>query len=238
MSEYKKEAAVAVSIALVCALGLGLMTIYVFPLQTRSSTPQPIVTQTNSTSRSVIHPTINAKPGLIADACLSSPSVQQYIEYAYSYNFGNVTSSGNLSILFVPVNILTAQEVSGDWTTGYKITFTGIEMLNVTIEVTNSSDYSVIGVTVTNLPDQTQSVSYNTQQQRIIQVAFSNSTVEQLTQNHYYAESVSQIPSMLNETYAGDYSVLLYETNGIQTIDVLVNSSITNVVAIQTITRS
>jgi hypothetical protein len=254
LSEYKKEIGAAVTIALVGALSLAILASSTFPLQPSTTTsqayaPGPSKTETASIAISttngnvsVPHPIAASNFTEAVDAFWASPQVLQYIGHAYSYSVGNFSTSSNGTLTFIGTRVVTTQTVVGNWTTGYTVSYTGIKELNVTVQFTPPSIYIVTNVGVSSLPDQNdaQAISFNSQQQQVIQVAVSNSTVKHFTsQVSYYVESVSQIPfAQGNSTNAGDYVVSLFQANGSRFMDVWVNQSITTVFTIYTGNRT
>lgn len=250
MSEYKKEIGAAVTIALIGALSLAIFASSTFPLLPSTSTttsqvyaPSPSKTETSSITLSttngnvsVPHPFTLANLTTAVDAFWASPQVLQYIGHVYSYSVGNFSTSRNGTLTFIETRVVTTQTVVGNWTTGYTVSYTGINELNVTVQFTPPSIYIVTKVGVSSLPDQNdaQAISFNSQQKQVIQVAVSNSTVKHFTsQVSYYVGSVSQIPfAQGNSTNAGDYVVALFQANGSRFMDVWVNQGITTVLNI------
>src|SRR6202035_3395252 len=68
-------------------------------------------------------------------------------------------------------NVTGVQSVTGNWTTGYNVAYTHNELINV------SAAGVVTHVAVYPLPDRNYTISYSSQQQQVIQIALSNSTV-------------------------------------------------------------
>jgi hypothetical protein len=161
---------------------------------------------------------------------LNSPAVQAYVKTAYSYTIGISTRSDNPNVASVILNVTGTQTVTGNWTTGYIISYRGLRALNVTVVLTSPSSYEVTNIRVVMLANRSESVAFSPQQRTVIQVALSSSAVAQLTgQSPYYVESVTQFP-ITNGTYAGDYFALLYQLNGTRIVGVFVNTSATAVV--------
>ncbi|MHB8568513.1 MAG: hypothetical protein ACYC7D_14955 [Nitrososphaerales archaeon] len=131
--------------------------------------------------------------GGVASLVLTSPEVLSYVEPAYTYDLYIVQDPFAANLANALVNITETQNVSGNWTGGYQVTYSGIMMLNATVQFTAPSSYKLISVGVTNLPNKTYSINYTSQQLHIIQVALSNSTVESLVSgfSSYYVNAVS-----------------------------------------------
>jgi len=159
-----------------------------------------------------------------------SPAIQAYVKTAYSYTIGISSHPGNPNIASVILNVTGTQTVTGNWTTGYTISYSGLRMLNVTVRLTPPSTYEVTNIGVTALANHNESVAFSPQQRQVIQVALSSNAVAQLTgRSPYYMESVTSFP-ITNGTYSGDYLALLYQLNGTRIVGVFVNTSATAVV--------
>jgi len=95
--------------------------------------------------------------------------VQSYLKDAYSWNATTITAVGcnpvNLSVI---ITVIGTQSVTGNWTTGYTITYSGIKTLAVAALFTAPDTYELTGVGVTILPNQTESISFGFQQQKAI----------------------------------------------------------------------
>ncbi len=206
---------------------------------TSSQTTTFVITSTTSvTCSSPCSPTGTTNPttsggidwGQIANVTMYSPAIQAYVKTAYSYSIGISIDPGNSSIASVILNVTGSQIVTGNWTSGYAISYTGNRILNVTVQLTKPSTYAVTNIAVTTLPDHNESVAFSSQQKQVIQVVFSSSAVGQLTgQSPYFVESVTSFP-VTNGTYAGDYFALLYQLNGTRIVGAFVNASGTAVV--------
>ena len=264
MAEHRKEIGIAVTMAVVLAVALGAAAVYVFPsnftstvtktgisttttvststteitLPVTSSTSEVIQTSTSGSSAQTTSPSTTWEPGQVVGLVLNSSTVQLYISSAYSYDIvGVVPTASNPDLIAVTVNITGTQSVSGNYSTGYTVTYTGIETLKAEVQFTAPSSYALDNVAVTALPDMSQTISYNTTQLQVIQVALSNSTVKGLigTQT-FYVQSVT--PVLPNGTYTGDYFAFLSQINGIKEIGVFVNGGMTAVVNSYTDSRT
>jgi hypothetical protein len=216
----------------------GLTTTTVITLPPTSSP-----TQNGTTVYPVANDGVNFTEAVLA--AQNSPAVQGYISKAYSYSVEQAylgksePSLGGPVLVFVTFNVTAGRSVSGNWTTGYSITYSGRAFLNATVEFTAPSTYQVTNLAVANLPSANQSVSFTSQQQRVIQVALSNSTVKQYTtQSEYYVQSVTYFPpNSGNETFAGDYLVYIGQVNGSCVIGIFVNPNTNSVVTTYNDTR-
>lgn len=198
-------------------------------------------TTTNGPPASTTTSTANGawEPGQVVTLVLESSVVQSYIGSAYSYNVGNVAPSPtNPNLLTVTVNVTGKQSVSGNWNTGYEVSYTGLRTLIAEVQFAAPSTYTLQDVAVTVLPSVNQSITYDTDQQQVIQVAFSNDTVKGLMGTAaFYAESVTTVP-IQNGTYAGDFFVFMYQVNGTRQIGVFVNGGMTAVLDSYTASRT
>jgi len=185
-------------------------------------------------------------PGQLINATLSSPEVQSYIKTAYSYEIiQESVSAGDPNLVTVIISVTGSQSVIGNWTTGYTVSYTGIKTLNVTVQFTAPSSFSIASAGVASFPDRNESIaSYSSQQQQVIGVVLSNDTVWSDMTNYglspFYVENVTTFP-IGNGTYGGDYFALISQVNGPRFMGVWVNLGITAVVNLyedSTITQS
>jgi hypothetical protein len=164
-------------------------------------------------------------------AVLNTSQVLPYVDGAYWYGVAFV--KGNFaSTADVILNVTGKLEVAGNWTTGYGLSFVGNKLLNITVQ--KESTLVVSNLLVDNLSDRHTSIKFNQQQQKIIQVALSNSTVQGLmTDPPYYVDVVFPEPGGLNTTN----SVQLLQVNGLREINVRVNDQVTAVVSAAAVGR-
>ena len=169
---------------------------------------------------------------------LTSSLVQSYISTAYSYDVATLGSSpSNPNLIILTVNVTVSLVVQGNWTTGYDLSYTGVKTLNATVQFIPPASYVLTGVSVANLPDVNESIAFDSQQQAVIGVALSNTTVRGLLgSGPFYVASVTPVP-IANGTYQSDFFTYLYQVNGTRTVGVFVNSGITAVVNAYTDTR-
>ena len=193
-----------------------------------TSASQSANTSTTSAIKTSTASTVLTQGG-VASLVLTSPEVLSYVEPAYTYDLSIVQDPFAANLANALINVTETQSVSGNWTGGYQVTYSGIMMLNATVQFTAPDSYQLISVGVTNLPNKTYSISYNSQQQHIIQVALSNSTVESLVSNFskYYVNEVSGLVG--NGT--GIYYVSIPQVDGPKAVSVSVNAAITDVVS-------
>jgi hypothetical protein len=165
--------------------------------------------------------------GGVASLVLTSPKVLSYVKPAYTYDLNIVQDPFATNLANALINVTETQSVSGNWTGGgYEVTYSGV-MLNATVQFTSPNSYQLISVGVTNLPNRTYSISYNSQQQHIIQVALSNTTVESLVSNFtkYYVNEVNGLVG--NGT--GSYYLSIPQVDGPKAVSVTVNAAMTAV---------
>jgi len=171
------------------------------------------------------------------EAALTSPQAQDYVKTAYSYSIlGLSQTSASPTIISVLLNVTGSQTVVGNWTAGYTVSYTKLNLLNVTVQFTEPSNYTVVRVWPTQFPGSSFSIDYTPTQQKVIGVLLSNATITQSVGSSFYVESVSVFP-ITNGTYGGDYFVYLYQLNGTRTIGAFVNQDMTAVIASYTDSR-
>ncbi len=199
-------------------------------------------------STSTSPPAVTWPGNQLANGTLSSPQVQAFIKTAYSYDLVSRmwdAYRSNLSLRYVVLNVTGGQVVTGNWSTGYKITYTGIKMLNVTVQLVESphyhvldlgsvdykvkdgtaAGYKVINVVATDLPDRNVSIVFTAHEKQVIGVALSNGTVGKMVQQPpYYVQSVSAWPTGRLTNQTSIFLVRLYRANATQALDVLVDA--------------
>jgi hypothetical protein len=150
---------------------------------------------------------------------------------AYSYSIlGLSQTSASPIMISVLLNVTGSQSVAGNWTAGYTVSYTKPNYLNVTVQFTTPSNYTVVQVWATQSPDRNLSIDFTPTQQNVIHVLLSNATITQALRPAFYVESVSVVP-IANGTYGGDYFVYLCQLNGTRTIGAFVNQGMTAVIA-------
>ncbi len=229
MSQYKREITVAVSFAIIGVVVLAAAASYLASLQVIGPTGTGSTTTCCTTTTSS-----SSNYGYLAAVVLSSPKVESQTANAYFVSVLNQRQNpANASQLFVEVFVVGNQSVSGGWAQGYGVTYTGREVLNVTVE-TNllalQSTYKVDGVSVTNLPDSQVQISFNSAQQQAIRVALSNSSVaSDLSGFSYYMWNV--VTPISNSTISG-FLVQIDQANGSRAVLVVVDPGLTKVLSI------
>jgi hypothetical protein len=214
-----------------------------------SSTKTPSVLQFRTTSMTTVLPlpVLNGTapngaeqwiPGLAVEAALTSPQAQSYIKMAYSYSIlGLSQTSASPIMISVLLNVTGSQSVIGNWAAGYTVSYTKLNYLNVIVQFTKPSNYTVVRVWATQSPDRIRSIDFTPTQQNVIRVLLSNATIAQALRPAFYVESVSVFP-IANGTYGGDYFVYLHQLNGTRTIGAFVNQGMTAVIASYTDSRT
>jgi hypothetical protein len=243
----KEKTAVGVTIAVTLTMALAITASYSLLLQssiTGTSGKQPVTGGFP----------IGVHPGGLLSAYLAglkAPSIIQYVTSAYGYSLISsidiatmVDSSSNYTLSLVPISVIAAQNVVGNWTTGYTITYTGIKLFNVIVACTGDCDhgtnnnYTATNVNTASLPDRIVSLSFDSQAQRAIQVALSRTIVRDLAPaSTYYVDSVTPNQPSPNNMTEGNYLVSLYQINGTHILNVYVAPSLDSVVAIQQVER-
>ena len=229
MSQYKREITVAVSIAVIGVIVLAAAANYfassqlIGPTGTRNTTT--CCTTTTSPSGNY---------GYLEAVVLNSPKVEPYTTNAFYVSvIGQRQDQSNSSQLFVEVFVVENQSVSGGLAQGYTLTYTGREILNVTVEMNLlalKSSYKVDQVSVTNLPDSQTQIAFDSTQLQAIRVALSNSSVtSQLSGLSYYVWNV--VAPIRNGTIS-EFLVQIDQVNGNKAVLVTVDSGLATVLSI------
>jgi hypothetical protein len=163
---------------------------------------------------------------------LNSSHVTPYTKTSFSYNWwyeSRESCTGELPPI-VKLNITGFTSVSGNWTSQYLVTYSNNTL--ITAEV--SFSYQIISLNVTKLPDLTQGpISYTPEQQQVIQVALTNSTVRQMTSGiTYFVSYFYHFGSCCNQTYPNDYYVVLNQVNGPLSWGIYLNSNANQVIGV------
>lgn len=171
-------------------------------------------------------PATNYDYGGIANLTLYSSQVLPYINHAYSYQLSIYPSQFGHGLLYAIINVNESLNVEGNYTTGYKLTWAGVLVLNATIQYTAPDSYSIMAFGVSNLSDQVQNLTFTQTEQHVIQVALANTTVKQMMNNsQYYVEYITPAP-VSNGTFNNDYFVLFFQGNGTRIVGVYVNQEV------------
>lgn len=256
MAEYKREITSAAVAAIVVVIVLASAVSYL-PLGTNPTTSTQLpaavstgTTQTTSLGVITTTTTMGSQPtvtttysgcvalqpideGKLIGTVLNSSAVTQYTKTSFSYNWWYESRESCTSELppIVKVNVTGSQNVNGNWTSQYLVTYSNNTL--ITAEV--SFSYQITSMNATKLPDLVQGpISYTAQQQQVIEVALSNSTVRQITSGiTYYVPYFYHFSSSSgNQTYANDYYVVLNQVNGPLSIGIYLNSNASQVIGV------
>lgn len=170
--------------------------------------------------------------GPTVNLTLYSPVVQTFVRDAYSYVVECCTSSSpppdETSSIYLTIYVIGSQAVSGDWTTEYAVTQSGVEALAATVRYTEPDSYQLASVNATSLPGRNYTINYTALQQGVIRAALANNTVSSDIVSDglspYYVGNVTAFPSV-NGTYGGDYFLTFLQADGPRYIGVYVNST-------------
>jgi len=202
-----------------------------------SSTTTYIPPAENTTTIGATSPQWDAAPAV--NLTLYSPLVQTIIKSAYSYSVDCCTSSSSLqsnnTSIYLAIYVVGSQAVSGNWTSRYLVTQSGVEMLAATVRYTEPASYQLASVNITSLSGQNYTISYTPLQQEVIRAAISNGSVNNYIDDDglppYYVGNVTAFGGG-NLTYAGDYFLTLLQVNGPKFLGVYVNSTTMQVVKV------
>lgn len=166
----------------------------------------------------------------VRNATLDTRQVLPFIRTAYEYHLVYFAhSKANSGMMYAVLNVTGSQVVTGNYTTGYQVSYVGNKLLNVTIFKVVYQHFDVIHVSAYALPDRNESVSYTPQQVRVVGLALSDSNVTSLIAGSpYYVEFVG---SSGNGTTAAANVVQLYQVDGAKIVGAFVNPSLGSVVA-------
>ncbi|MGI0081495.1 MAG: hypothetical protein ACRECH_17985, partial [Nitrososphaerales archaeon] len=173
----------------------------------------------------------NTDEGRVVTTVLNSSAVSQYTTGAFSFNWVYNTRESCTFVQppLIEVNVTGFQSVSGNWSSEYVVTYGN----NTLLEAEVSQSYQILNFTVAKIQDWTQNISFTSQQEQVIAFALSNSTVQKMTgSGNYYVDFVSPPIGSGNQTFSGDYYVVMDQVNGNLAIGIYVNSSITQVVGV------
>ena len=253
MTEYRKQSALTVAVAVVVVLVMAGASVYLFPsgpgttttgVSTNSSITTALGSSTATTSVG-LRTTTTSTTGIVgagwnyfdlSSAVYNSSEVKPHIADVYYYDTV-AFAAPNDSNPYVEVYVVGAQVVSGNWTTGYTVTYTGRQVFNVTVHFTRPSTYNVTGTVETNLADQSSQISFNATQRQAIQTALENSTVKaDLSGMQYYVYHAFATP---NPNGTGTvYVIQIAQVNGYKAVQIEENSTLTEVLNVVTFTES
>ncbi|HVC27716.1 MAG TPA: hypothetical protein VND40_06095 [Nitrososphaerales archaeon] len=165
----------------------------------------------------------------LKNATLASRQVLQFIKTAYEYHLAYFAfSRTDANVMYAVLNVTGSQVVTGNWTTGYQVSYVGDKLLNVTVLQVVHSHFQVTHVSAYALPDRSESVAYTPQQLQAISVALSDPKVRSLmVEPPYYVEFVG---SSGNATTTDSYFIQLYQVDGTGIVGAFVNPGLGSVV--------
>lgn len=252
----KKGISTIAAIAVVCVVGIAGGVAYLYPSiigektnTLRSGTIQSQVSNITIYTTTTYMPPANAtstsstgQPGwqawAVANATLGYYKTQAYVRNAWNYSFSISQTSSPSYETFVSNEIFVLSlVVSGNWTTGYMLTYS-VSALNVTVRYNPPSGYyPVVFFNAQNSSGPHGSVLFNTTQQKAISIALSNGVVKQdLSHFPYFVDDAFVVPSA-NSTFGGDSLVWFFQTNGPKIVGAYVNMSTGAVVSTYTASR-
>ncbi len=166
---------------------------------------------------------------LLKNATLDSREVLPFIRTAYEYHLVYFAfSRTNANLMYAVLNVTGSQVVTGNYTTGYQVSYVGDKLLNVTVLQVVPSHFKVAHVSAYALPDRSGSVAYTVQEQQAISVALSDPKVRSLmVEPPYYVEFVG---SSGNATVTNSYFIQLYQVDGTGIVGAFVSTSLQTVV--------
>ena len=166
----------------------------------------------------------------VRNATLDTRQVLPFIRTAFEYHLVYFAHNQvNRDVMYAVLNVTGSQVVTGNYTTGYQVSYVGNKLLNVTILKVVYQHFDVTHVSAYALPDRNESVSYTPQQVRVIGLALSDPKVTSLMVGpQYYVEFVG---SSGNGTTAATYVIQLYQVDGTEIVGAFVNPSLDSVVS-------
>lgn len=166
---------------------------------------------------------------LVKNATLDSQEVLPFIKTAYEYHLVYFAlSRTNPDVMYAVLNVTGSQVVTGNYTSGYQVSYVGDKLLNVTVLQVVPSHFKITHISAYALPDRTGSVSYTVQEQQAISVALSDPGVRSLmVEPPYYVEFVG---SSGNATVTTSYFIQLYQVDGTGIVGAFVSPSLHSVV--------
>jgi len=143
-------------------------------------------------------------------------ALSPYLQGSYNATLVYLKPRNSDYFQFGIFNVTGVQSVTGNWTTGYNVAYSHNELINV------SAAGVVTHVAVYPLPDRNYTISYSSQQQQVIQIAMSNSTVRgDMYGGPYYVEYAE--PYITGGTCPGSAHIFLYQVDGQNAVGVIVN---------------
>lgn len=172
---------------------------------------------------------------VIQNATLASKQVLPLIKTAYDYHLVYLDNSTRLAgVMYAVLNVTGSQQVTGNWTSGYSISYSGNRLLNITVLHVIGSVYQVSHVSSYPLPSRNTSLAYSAQQEQAIQVALANSTVTSLMGTKpYYVELAAPTGGPSGPTFV----VQFYQVDGPGTIGAFIDVGLDKVTGSFTLQR-
>jgi hypothetical protein len=166
----------------------------------------------------------------VRNATLDTRQVLSYIKTAYEYHLVYFAhSAANSNVMYAVLNVTGSQAVSGNYSSGYHVSYVGNKLLNVTFLKVTFHDFDVMHVSAYPLPDRNGSLSYTPQQAQAISLALPDSNVTSLMAGQpYFAKFVGPTG---NATATGDYLVQLYQVDGTGIVGDFVDLGLDSVVS-------
>jgi hypothetical protein len=167
----------------------------------------------------------------VANVTLGSPSVQAYIHDAYNYSFSISQTGTDPVLLSTTIFVIGEQIVSGNWTTGYNVTYTHISFLNETVMYSPPSYYRSINFAVRNQTDDHGFVNFTSGEREAISSAMDNASLRSYySANPSYVAGAYLLPAG-NATFGGDYLIVLSQLNGTRILNAFVSPASWQVVS-------
>ncbi|MDA4115046.1 MAG: hypothetical protein OK442_00655 [Thaumarchaeota archaeon] len=164
----------------------------------------------------------------VRNATLDTPQVLPFIKTAYEYHLVYFARSAvNQDVMYAVLNVTGSQVVNGNYTSGYRVSYLGNKILNVTFLQVTFQHFDVMHVSSYLLPDRNESVSYTPQQVRAIHLALADTNVTSLMVDSPYF--VKFAGSAGSATTPADYVVQLYQVDGTRIVGAFVNPDLNSV---------
>jgi hypothetical protein len=166
----------------------------------------------------------------VRNATLDTRQVLPLIKTAYEYHLVYFAHSpANQDVMYAVLNVTGSQVVNGNYTSGYRVSYLGNKLLNVTFLQVTFQHFDVMHVSAYALPDRNESVVYTPQQVRAIHLALSDANVTSLmVDSPYFVEFAG---SSGNATATANYVVQLYQVDGTKIVGAFVNPGLDSVVS-------
>ena len=165
----------------------------------------------------------------VRNATLDTPQVLPFIKTAFEYHLVYFAHSpANQGVMYAVLNVTGSQVVNGNYTSGYRVSYLGNKLLNVTFLQVTFQHFDVVHVSAYALPDRDESVAYTPQQVRAIHLALSDTNVTSLMVDSPYFVEFAGSPG--SATTPANYVVQLYQVDGTKIVGAFVNPGLDTVV--------